>query len=73
MIASATFLEALESVGRKPNKGQSAAVSAAKNAPLFLVAGPGTGKTACLTMRMLKMIYVDGVAPRGILATTFTK
>ena len=73
MIAFDTFIQALESVGRRPNKGQSDAVSAAKDAPLFVVAGPGTGKTACLTMRMLKLIYVDGVAPRGILATTFTK
>ena len=73
MISSSTFLKALESVGRKPNKGQSAAVSAAQETPLFVVAGPGTGKTACLTMRMLKLIYVDGVPPRGILATTFTK
>jgi DNA helicase-2/ATP-dependent DNA helicase PcrA len=73
MISFDTFLKALESVGRRPNKGQSDAVSAAKDAPLFVVAGPGTGKTACLTMRMLKLIYVDGVAPRGILATTFTK
>jgi DNA helicase-2/ATP-dependent DNA helicase PcrA len=73
MISADTFLQALESVGRRPNKGQSTAVSAPKEASLFVVAGPGTGKTACLTMRMLKLIYVDGVAPRGILATTFTK
>jgi len=52
MIPGATFLKALESVGCKPNKVQSAAVSASKP-PLFVVAGPGTGKTACLTMRML--------------------
>jgi hypothetical protein len=73
MITTPTFLQALESVGRRPNQGQSDAISAAKDAPLFVVAGPGTGKTACLTMRMLKLIYVDGVAPRGILATTFTQ
>ena len=73
MIKIDTFLQALKAVGRSPNQGQNAAISAAKDAPLFVVAGPGTGKTACLTMRMLKLIYVDGVAPRGILATTFTK
>jgi DNA helicase-2/ATP-dependent DNA helicase PcrA len=73
MISEASFLRALQSVGRKPNKGQNAAVSAAKDEALFVVAGPGTGKTACLTMRMLKLIFVDGVPPNGILATTFTK
>jgi DNA helicase-2/ATP-dependent DNA helicase PcrA len=54
MIPNEIFLQALESVGRRPNKAQSDTVSAAKDAPLFVVAGPGTGKTAFLTMRMLK-------------------
>jgi hypothetical protein len=73
MVSDDPFLQALESVGHRPNQGQSDAVSAAKDSPLFVVAGPGTGKTACLTMRMLKLIYVDCLAPRGILATTFTQ
>ena len=73
MISQSTFLRALkESVNREPNKGQREAVEAASGAPLFVVAGPGTGKTATLTMRMLKLIFVDGISPRGILATTFT-
>lgn len=74
MITIDTFLNALaESVDRKPNTGQRDAVEANKGASLFIVAGPGTGKTATLTMRMLKLIFVDSVSPRGILATTFTK
>ena len=73
MIAVPAFQRAIASVGRKPNTGQAKAISAAKDEPLFVVAGPGTGKTACLTMRMLKLIFVDGVPPTGILATTFTK
>jgi DNA helicase-2/ATP-dependent DNA helicase PcrA len=73
MIDIETFLQALESVERRPNQGQSEAVSVAKDAPLFVVAGPGTRETTCLTMRMLKLIYVNGVAPRGILPTTFAK
>src|ERR1043166_6528589 len=73
MISLSTFLCALkESVNREPNKGQGDALKAISAAPLFVVAGPGTGKTACLTMRMLKIIFVDGISPRGILATTFT-
>jgi DNA helicase-2/ATP-dependent DNA helicase PcrA len=73
MISSGAFTNAFISLGRLPNQGQSNAVSANKYVPLFVVAGPGTGKTATLTMRILKLIYVDGVAPSGILATTFTK
>ena len=37
------------------------------------MAGPGTGKTTCLTLRILKLVLVDGVPPKSILATTFTK
>jgi hypothetical protein len=74
MISIETFLRALEeAIRRKPNDGQGKAIEAAKAASLFIVAGPGTGKTATLSMRMLKLIFVDGVSPRGILATTFTK
>ncbi|SIO63291.1 DNA helicase-2 / ATP-dependent DNA helicase PcrA [Singulisphaera sp. GP187] len=74
MISSALFLQALKNgTGRTPNAGQKQAVEAPGGAALFVVAGPGTGKTATLTMRMLKLIFVDGVAPRGILATTFTR
>src|SRR5947209_8800655 len=74
MISSEMFLRALkDGTGRTPNAGQKQAVEAPSGAALFVVAGPGTGKTATLTMRMLKLIFVDGVAPRGILATTFTR
>lgn len=40
---------------------------------LYIVAGPGSGKTMVMTLRILKIIYVDGVDPSTILATTFTK
>lgn len=73
MISVAIFSKALQSLGRSSNKGQGQAIFADKDDPLFVVAGPGTGKTATLTMRILKLIYVDGVPPSGILATTFTK
>jgi DNA helicase-2/ATP-dependent DNA helicase PcrA len=49
------------------------AVDAPPGATLYLVAGPGTGKTFCLTVRILKLLFVDGVPPRGIVATTFTR
>ena len=74
MITLDVFLSSLaQSVQREPNEGQLPAVEAAKGASLFIVAGPGTGKTATLTMRMLKLVFVDGLSPLGVLATTFTK
>jgi len=57
---------------RSPNPEQKAALEAPPLEPLFIVAGPGTGKTTCLTMRILKLVLVDGIPPNGILATTFT-
>jgi DNA helicase-2/ATP-dependent DNA helicase PcrA len=66
-------LHALTAFRPAPDAQQQQAVNAAASAGLFIVAGPGTGKTASLTLRILKLVLVDGVPPRGILATTFTK
>ena len=38
-----------------------------------IVAGPGSGKTTVLALRVLKLIFVDNIDPNAILATTFTK
>lgn len=43
------------------------------NGPLWILAGPGTGKTEALVTRTLKLICVDGVTPSQIFLTTFTK
>ena len=40
--------------------------------PLAIVAGPGTGKTRTLTVRIAHLIRELGVAPGSILALTFT-
>jgi DNA helicase-2/ATP-dependent DNA helicase PcrA len=67
------FYQALATFRPQPNNEQRAIIESAAGEPLFIVAGPGTGKTASLTLRILKLILVDGIPPRGILATTFTK
>lgn len=58
-----------------PNKdrNQWEAISAPLDESLFLVAGPGSGKTTVLALRILKFVFVDGVDPSTILATTFTR
>ncbi len=73
MVSLEDFYIAYESFRPSPNEEQRRALEKGPKEPLFIVAGPGTGKTACLTLRILKLILVDGVPPRGILATTFTK
>lgn len=53
------------------NPEQAAAVQAV-DAPLVIVAGPGTGKTRTLTVRIAYLIQALGVPPEQILAITFT-
>ncbi len=40
--------------------------------PCLILAGPGTGKTLTLTMRIIHLIASRGVDPKNILAITFT-
>lgn len=55
------------------DQAQENSISAGLGESLFIVAGPGSGKTTVLTLRVLKLIYVDDVDPQTILATTFTR
>ncbi|HVO29034.1 MAG TPA: ATP-dependent DNA helicase [Candidatus Paceibacterota bacterium] len=41
--------------------------------PVMVIAGPGTGKTEILTMRIANILAKTGIAPERILALTFTE
>lgn len=43
------------------------------NTSLFITAGPGSGKTTVLTLKVLKFIFVDDIQPDQIVTTTFTR
>ena len=43
------------------------------NGPLWVIAGPGSGKTETLIIRLLKLIFVDNINPKSIIITTFTE
>ncbi|MBD2463941.1 DEAD/DEAH box helicase [Oscillatoria sp. FACHB-1407] len=73
VVTLAEFYSAYTTFRNRPNDEQAEAIAQPPSEPLFIVAGPGTGKTTCLTLRILKLILVDGVLPKTILATTFTK
>jgi len=73
MINFSDLLRATTTFRPAPDVQQLAAIGVAANDPCYVVAGPGTGKTASLTFRILKLVLVDGIPPRGVLATTFTK
>lgn len=73
MFDNNLFRRAVEILNRNPlNDEQEASVLYDWDKPLFIVAGPGTGKTTVLTYRILKFVFVDGIKPNRIIATTFT-
>ena len=49
------------------------AVIAYENGPLWVIAGPGSGKSEVLVLRTLKLVCVDKVPPKSIILTTFTE
>jgi len=60
-------------ISKKKNESQYKAIEANPNESLFIVAGPGSGKTTVITLKVLKFIFVDKIDPAKILVTTFTK
>lgn len=69
------MLKALESVPKrnfKVSKAQMEVINHEKG-PLWIIAGPGSGKTETLVLRCLKLLLVDRVDPRAIIVTTFTE
>jgi len=73
MITLKDFYRNYQKFRHLPNPEQQQALESPPDQPLFVVADPSTGKTACLTLRILKLVLVDGLPPKSILATTFTK
>lgn len=58
--------------GFTPNTGQEEAIFSLKG-PLFLMAGPGSGKTRVLLWRTVNAIVFQGVPPEKIFLSTFTE
>jgi DNA helicase-2/ATP-dependent DNA helicase PcrA len=56
---------------KRLNKGQKQAVEAI-DGPVMVIAGPGTGKTTILTLRIANILKKTDTPPSGILAITFT-
>ncbi len=57
---------------KKLNKGQKEAVDTV-DGPVIVVAGPGTGKTQILTLRIANILRQTDTSPENILALTFTE
>ncbi len=61
-----------QKAGFKPNEAQEDAITHT-HGPLFLTAGPGSGKTRVLLWRTLGLIVDQGVKPEEIFLSTFTE
>ena len=55
------------------NTQQKDAIESSQDKSFFIVAGPGSGKTTVMVLKVLKLIFVDDIDPSNILITTFTK
>lgn len=60
-------------ISRQREPDQHGAIRTPQSQSLFIAAGPGSGKTTVIALRVLKLIFVDNVDPSNILATTFTR
>jgi len=67
-----TIEELWAEVGFTPNKSQENAIRHT-DGPLFLTAGPGSGKTRVILWKTLHLIVHHGVAPDHIFLGTFTE
>jgi len=56
----------------KLNREQKKAVDAIEG-PVMVIAGPGTGKTSILTLRIANILRKTDTPPNGVLALTFTE
>ena len=58
--------------GRELNEEQKDVITHGTG-PLWVIAGPGSGKSEVLVLRCLKLACIDKVAPKSIILTTFTE
>ena len=52
---------------------QQLAVIGHRTGPALVMAGPGSGKTACMCLRALNLLLLERVEPRNLLLCTFTR
>lgn len=76
MITLEKYINIVETVLNRnieENLNQKNSILADPDENQYIVAGPGSGKTTVLVLKILKYIFVDDIQPEHILVTTFTK
>jgi ATP-dependent DNA helicase UvrD/PcrA len=72
-LSPTELVSKLETVtGKKYSSDQKAAIVHG-DGPLWITAGPGSGKTEVLVARTIKLLACDGIQPGSIMLTTFTE
>ncbi len=72
MSKSSSDEEAFRAAYAALNEAQREAVDSI-DGPVMVIAGPGTGKTQILTLRIANILLKTDIGPEGILALTFTE
>jgi len=67
------MLDAIQQQSRRQLNQDQITVVTHGTGPLWVIAGPGSGKTEVLVLRCLKLTCVDEVPPKSIILTTFTE
>lgn len=73
MLSPDELLLKLEKVTEKKYSDDQRAAILHGTGPLWITAGPGSGKSEVLVARTLRLIICDGVSPGSIVLTTFTE
>ena len=60
-------------ISKNENEGQFTVMNSDKTVSLFIVAGPGSGKTTAIVLRIMKLVLVDEIDTSEIMVTTFTR
>ncbi len=67
------MLTIIEEKSGQPLNSEQKSVVTHGTGPLWVIAGPGSGKSEVLVLRCLKLVCVDKVDPKAIILTTFTE
>lgn len=76
MICEDEFVDLIKTTLKRDinsNIEQKQAILAPVDEDQFIVAGPGSGKTTTLVLKILKFYFVDDIDVKDIMVTTFTK